>query len=241
MNREDYDLEKQVTVILKAVNKAGIHAEMTGRNDLTVDGKKFSGNAFCFRKSNAYHHGTILVKADMDKLSKYLQVSREKIVSKGIESVQSRVTNLVEYNGQLTIDQMATLLMEAFAEIYGGSSEYSDGAELIENQAIKELYEKYSSWEWRYGQTPKFDIEMTQRFAWGGIEIGMQLKNGIIEKAAVYSDALDETFIEMLPEILEGCSFQSTALAHKLRALEVQETRREMIEDIAGWLEEKGF
>ena len=88
VDRENYDLTKQVSVILNAVNSLGINAEMNGRNDLTVDKRKFSGNAFCFRKHGAYHHGTVLVNADMSKMARYLQVSKEKILSKGIQSVQ---------------------------------------------------------------------------------------------------------------------------------------------------------
>jgi lipoate-protein ligase A len=118
VNRGDYNLEKQVGVILSAVKKVGIAAEMTGRNDMTVDGKKFSGNAFCFRKFNAYHHGTILVSADIGKLTRYLQVSTEKIRSKGIESVQSRVTNLAEYNPDLTIEEISAALTPSFASAF---------------------------------------------------------------------------------------------------------------------------
>jgi len=241
VNRENYDLERQVTVILKAVNRVGIKAEMTGRNDLTVDGRKFSGNAFCFRKSNAYHHGTILVSADMEKLSRYLQVSEEKIRSKGVESVRSRVVNLSEYKADLSIDDMARAVMEAFAEVYGGKPDVIEGVEGFEQNVLHELYKKYSSWEWRYGEAPKFDIDMTARFSWGGVEIGLQLENGIVKKAHVYSDAMDEEFIGMLPEVLTGCAFRSCSLAQRLRGLKVEEGRKQFVEDIACWLEEKGF
>lgn len=94
MDRAQYDLDKQLRVVLDGVRKLNIHAEFSGRNDLTVKGRKFSGNAFYFEQKKAYHHGTILINVDIQKLSAYLQVSKEKIASKGVNSVQSRVGNL---------------------------------------------------------------------------------------------------------------------------------------------------
>jgi len=241
MNKGNYNLEKQVSVILKAVQKVDIKAEMSGRNDLTVDGKKFSGNAFCFRKSNAYHHGTILVSADMEKMTRYLQVSKEKIKSKGIESVQSRVVNLASLNTSLTIDKMADAVAEAFKEVYGGSAEFIEGVEDFDQNVLKGLYEKYSSWDWRYGQTPKFDIEMENRFPWGGIELGLKLEKGRIQSAFVYSDAMDEAFISMIPDVLKDCEFKSSAIYERIKAMNVSDDRRQFVEDIANWLLSKGF
>lgn len=241
MNRENYNLERQVKVILSAVNKVGIAAEMTGRNDLTVEGNKFSGNAFCFRKANAYHHGTILVSADIGKLACYLQVSEDKIKSKGIKSVQSRVANLTQYNSQLSIYQMAEAVIEAFKEEYGGVPFVEKNLENADKDVLQQLYEKYASWEWRYGEAPKFDIEINTRFSWGGIEIYLQLERGMIQKALVYSDAMDEEFIGMLPGMLEGLAFQSSVLADSICSMQADDIRRQMVNDITEWLKEKGF
>jgi len=241
VNKEDYNLERQVGVILSAVRKVGIHAEMTGRNDITVEGRKYSGNAFCFRKSNAFHHGTILVSADMNKLGRYLQVSPEKIKAKGVQSVQARVANLAEYNPELTIDKMADAMAEAFREIYGGNPPVTGNVDWADRAVLEELYKKYSSWDWRYGETPAFDITLEKRFPWGGIEMGLKLEKGIIKKASVYSDALDGEYVEMLPKVLEGCMFRSSEMAQRIRGLAHEGERAPMSEDIASWLEEKGF
>ena len=96
LDRNDYDLHRQLGIILSAVRKLGISAEFSGRNDILSEGAKFSGNAFCYKKTGAFHHGTILVDADMTKLSRYLSVSKDKIASKGVDSVRSRVCNLKE-------------------------------------------------------------------------------------------------------------------------------------------------
>lgn len=241
MGRSNYDFQRQVKVIRDAVGKAGIVSEVSGRNDLTVDGRKYSGNAFCFRKNSAYHHGTILVSADMDKLSRYLQVSQEKLRSKGVKSVQSRVANLTEFKPSLTIEEMKVYMMEAFQDEYGKSVEIHMDDSFMDKEALNRLYEKYSSWEWRYGESPSFDIELTERFDWGGIEIGLQLENGIIKRAIVYSDAMDEEFINMLPGMLEGCKFKSSDMAKRILDKPLEEHRETYARDISEWLLKKGF
>ncbi|RCX11243.1 lipoate-protein ligase [Anaerobacterium chartisolvens] len=241
MHKEDYDLKRQVSVILEAVKKMGICAEKTGRNDITVDGRKFSGNAFCFRKFNAYHHGTILVSADMEKMGRYLQVSAEKMNSKGVKSVQARVANLTDFNKLLTIEKMAGAMLEAFEEEYRGN-----GLEILDNNSfdqkkLDELYNKYSSWEWRYGEAPCFDMDVDTRFPWGGVELALKLERGIVSSATVYSDAMDADFIAMLPGALQGSVFSSSALADRISALEGDEEQRKMLEDMAKWIEAKEF
>lgn len=265
-SRERYDLEKQLSVILGAVNSLGIKAEMSGRNDLTADGRKFSGNAFCFRKNGAYHHGTVLVSADFGKLSKYLQVSEEKMRSKGVQSVRSRVVNLKELLPSLTIDKVAQALIESFMSVYGGTARVEDA--INDGQtgklALEELYSKYASWDWRYGEAPKFDVDMETRFPWGGVEIGFKLENGQVREASVYSDAMDEAYIAALPGIFKGCIFSSKQLAERLRLAAARDnaeaarmpdlvgTAGAMMQDMAGitrtmtldlaeWLEGKGF
>lgn len=228
-DRKAYDLKKQLKVILHAVNRLGIKAEINGRNDITASGRKFSGNAFCFRKNSAYHHGTVLVSADFSKFSRYLQVSSEKMKSKGIQSIKSRVINLSELKPGLAVDEVAGELEKSFQELYGcralteepfRNSEY-------DRAAMEELYGKYSSWNWRYGETPKFDVELEKRFPWGGVEIGLRLENGIVAEASVFSDAMDELFIAGLPEVLKGCVFSSKQIARRLR--ELAEGKRVML------------
>lgn len=261
VSREKYDLDRQVGVILDAVNNLGIKAEMSGRNDLTADCRKFSGNAFCFRKTGAYHHGTVLVNANFQKLSNYLQVSQEKMKSKGVQSVQSRVVNLKELQPSLTIDVMAEALITSFRSVYNSNAPVEDTIKdgKVGRAALEELYCKYSSWSWRYGEAPKFDVDLETRFPWGGVEIGFKLENGHIREASVYSDAMDEEYISKLPEVFKGCAFSSQQLAQRLRseagegaAVEAAErveacnvsdvnAKAAMTLDIAAWLEDKGF
>ncbi len=266
VSRELYDLEKQVGVILKAVNSLGIKAEMSGRNDLTADGRKFSGNAFCFRKASAFHHGTVLVDANFEKLSNYLQVSQEKMKSKGVQSVQSRVVNLSELQPALTVDAVADALIASFRVAYNSDAPVEDAIRdgKAGRASLEELYCKYSSWNWRYGEAPKFDVELEKRFHWGAVQLGFQLENGIVKEASAYSDAMDAEFIAGLPDILKGCTFSSQQLAQSVRDLSegnicmdtdnaacgvitdeegcaADFAKAEMVSDIAGWLEDKGL
>ena len=241
MGREHYNLPKQTGVILAAVRRLGIPAEMNGRNDLTVAGRKFSGNAFCFRKNSAYHHGTILVSCNFEKLVHYLQVPEEKIRSKGIESVRSRVVNLTEYNHSLTIDTVIETLVQEFTLAYGEAPGGIQNVQSLDQAIIQKLFEKYASWEWRYGEVPQFDLEIATRFDWGGIDIGLKLEKGIVVGAVVYSDALDAEFIGMIPEMLKGSQLNAAVLAERLSLMKAGVIREPMLEDIAQWLRSKNF
>lgn len=232
-----YNLEKQLKVILKAAQKEGINAQFSGRNDIEVNGKKFSGNAFYFTKTSAYHHGAILIDTDISKLGSYLQVSKEKIQSKGIDSVQARVVNLKSLRETITVESFKMRLKESFKEIYGGNPE-----EYILNEEIfklNELYNKYSSWEWIYGESPSFDISFKNRFTWGDIEIGLTLKKAYIEKAVIYSDALNSSLILRLGDVLEGINFDVSKICEKIRCLSTEFSEDEIINDIYSWMKSK--
>ncbi|MGM0410605.1 MAG: lipoate--protein ligase [Bacillota bacterium] len=251
MDRDLYDLDKQLEVILKAVNKLGINAEFSGRNDLTVNGKKFSGNAFYFGSDNAYHHGTLMFETDFEKLVDYLQVSEEKIKSKGVESVRSRVANLKEINPEITLNSLKEALKESFKEVYEkeeiNEENYYNPSELEE---IVELYNKYSSWDWRYGKTPDFDISFEKRFNWGEIELAFNLKNAVIEKVDVYSDAMDVGLIESLKEELENTQFKKDEILKSIEKLKevdsnfsyskaVNYSQVAVVDDLKNWLADK--
>lgn len=237
MNRKNYNLERQLEVILRAVRKQGIMAEFSGRNDLTVDGSKFSGNAFYFEENSAYHHGTILVDVNFSELAKYLQVSQAKMRSKAIESVKARVVNLKSLNPQLTIEKMADSVAEAFVEIYGGEKHI----EVItpDNLDLQEQYQRYSSWEWRYGETPKFDVDFDTRFDWGEIEVGLSLRKAVIAAAKVYSDAMNPQLIQEMAAVLTDSPLQPSSIADRLNSLKVSGQDQVVLEQFRDWLTEK--
>ena len=122
IHKADYDISRQLDVILKALELLGIQAEKSGRNDLHADGRKFSGNAFYETGDRCYHHGTLMVQVDREQLGKYLQVSASKLKSKGVASVQARVVNLTELKPGLTISQLKQALIDAMGLVYGAKA-----------------------------------------------------------------------------------------------------------------------
>ncbi|WP_298844175.1 lipoate--protein ligase [Clostridium sp.] len=237
MDKELYDLEKQLMVIIEAIKNVGIEAEFSGRNDITVNGKKFSGNAFYYTKNTVLHHGTLLINSDFSKLAAYLQVSKEKIKSKGVESVQSRVINLKEINSSITLEEVISNLKSTFIKFYGGNGKVID-INLFEEE-INSLYNKYSSWQWRYGESPSFDISFQRRFFWGEIEICLKCKAGYIVDSKVYSDAMDYEVITQISKILNGIRFQRSSIINSIRELNQDGIKNSIIEDITEWLNEK--
>lgn len=239
MNREDYDLNKQQQVIVKAVNNLSIPAVINGRNDITVEDRKFSGNAFYTDKENSYHHGTILVNVNMSDLSKYLNVSKAKLVSKGVESVKSRVVNLTEYNKTLTIDIMKEEVVKAFEDIYGLRAKKIDHT-FMASKEIEEGAGHFSSWDWNYGRKQDFDYQMESRFSWGNADIYFKVDKGLIQNFNIYSDSLDTDYIGLLNTSIKGCRFSSEEIISRIKEITTSsELQKQMAEDIMSILKEE--
>jgi lipoate-protein ligase A len=161
-----FNIKKHLQVIIEAVKLFSINAEFSGRNDIVANGRKFSGNAFYHDKDNCYHHGTLLVSSDITKLGKYLHVNKEKIKSKGIESVEARVTNLSWINPDIDIYNLSESLEKSFEFVYSNTISKTaifDG----DISKFEKVYKKHASWKWRYGETPNFQIKFYNRFIWG--------------------------------------------------------------------------
>ncbi len=237
--KADYDLTRQLGVVLNAINSFGLKAYFSGRNDLLLEGCKFSGNAFLQRTNSSLHHGTLLLDVDMPNLSKYLQVSAEKMKAKGVESVRSRVTNLKEHIPGLTLDSMKNALIESFSEEYLTPDILKPSD--LDEKIIDTYYQRYSSWEWLYGKTPKFDINLDTRFVWGGIEMGLSLDQGKVTNCHVFSDAMDQAFIENIAPALIGCTFESKALSENIIKIECADDTKDKKQELANWMSKKEF
>lgn len=217
MRDEDYDLDKQFEVILLACRSLGIHAEKSGRNDLLAEGCKFSGNAFYHSQGHAYHHGTLLVDADMDKLSRYLTPSKAKLAAKGVQSVRSRVTNLKELCPTLTCDLLKAHLKDAFSQVYGLNA---STISLSETQlaVIRESASQLADWDWCYGPKLPFTTQWEGRFDWGGIQIALQVESGRIQDVHVFSDAMDWTVASQVQDALQNRRFDLTEMQKAIAA-----------------------
>ena len=224
-----YDVSRQLDVVRRAVAEYGIEARFTGRNDLTVDGAKFSGNAYKFSDKVGLHHGTLLVNVDMEKLSRYLAPGKDKLKARGIESVRSRVRNLAEINPSVDIEGLAQAMRRAFEAEYGAAG-IIDGNDL-EGPRLSQLEAMYSSWDFRLGKALPFDARLTSRFDWGGVTLELSLKQGRVTSAKVWSDAMDDAMIDAIAPALMGTRYENSALAEAVRTLKGPQTR-----EIADWL-----
>ncbi len=235
VHKENYDLEKQMSVILKAVQKLGIQAETSGRNDILIEGRKFSGNAFHENQGHCYHHGTIMVDVNLEKLGTYLNVSKKKLESKGVKSVHSRVANLRDYNSGISVDQLKNALRETFEEVYGLKSQTIKETEFNQKE-IQKLNEKYSSWDWVYGREFAFEYEVSERFHWGEIHLQFCVDRGRVTDVAVYSDALNPDMILEIPQCLKGKKYNNHEMADAIKSLNKTKKEENIFKDVEQWI-----
>ena len=235
VRKEDYDLPRQLSVIARACQNLGIPAEIYGRNDITADGRKFSGNAFYEHQGRAYHHGTLLVDVDMAQMGRYLSPSPAKLQAKGVTSVRSRVVNLKELRPGLTIPEMAAAMEEAFSQVYGLPAEPMDASGLDREQ-LDALYRRNASWEWLYGRKLPFTFQCAGKYPWGEVTIQLAAEAGTVREAAVYTDAMDGGFAPLLERAFAGCPFRTDALCRAAASLPWDE---EVRGDLCALLEEQ--
>lgn len=215
-----YNLQKQLSVIQMAVQFAGIHAEFSGRNDLLAEGKKFSGNAFYHGQEKAYHHGTLLIDTDIDKLNRYLSPPKAKLESKGITSVRSRVVNLKDLSPSLTCQEMQKHMIQAFQDIYGShAAPLSLTAE--DMQAVLNLKKRYSSQDWLFGKPMPFTCTLENHFSFGHLSLQFFVESGIIQSIQVYTDAMDADLPQKLSSVFYNCPFQTAAMVDAVLHLDI--------------------
>ena len=227
MPQAEYDLDKQFSVIAEAVTLLGLQAERSGRNDVLIDGRKFSGNAFFKHDGKAYHHGTLLIDVDMGKLGRYLNPSKAKLQAKGVDSVRSRVVNLKELSPDITIASMKEAMAKAFAKVYDKPMTVITDKD-FDHAAIEALRHRNAGWEWNYGQKLPFSAQWETRFPWGEVQITLSAENGLITGAKVYSDAMDWQLPGQLEALLLGARFEKDDICSRLQKI---------YPDVARWLE----
>ena len=219
---EDYDVDRQLSVIQEALAGLGIRAEKSGRNDLLAEGRKFSGNAFFHSQGHAYHHGTLLVNADQDKLQRYLTPPKAKLESKGIQSVRSRVVNLCELAPGLTCDALRLHMREAFSQVYGLPVKELVLPADAEVQ-IQKTVQALGSWDWNYGQKLPFTFACEERFSWGSVRLELVVKSGIIEEVHAFSDSMDWQLADLLLAALQESRFDTDTMCRNLTQVLGQE------------------
>ncbi|WP_250228117.1 lipoate--protein ligase [Anaeropeptidivorans aminofermentans] len=225
-----YDVSRQLSVIQRAVRKFGLNAEKSGRNDICIDGRKFSGNAFYKRGDHCYHHGTILINADMQNMSKYLNVSQDKLKANSVSSVKSRVINLKELNDEVNVENITEALVEAFGEEYGLTPEKIEKSQ-VDETIIQALTDKFSSEEFIFGRNMKADYEIKNRFKWGGIDLCFKISGDKIEDVMIYSDSMEWDFKDELEEAFKNIGFSKKELIKSLEGIK-ESLNSEIYEDL---------
>lgn len=208
--KDDYDKKRNNGIITNAIGRYGINAYASGRNDILVDmddgPRKISGSAFKENRDRCFHHGTLLINADLSRLANYLNPDEKKLVSKGIKSVRARVANLTDFNASVTHEGLCSNVVNAFFDHYQSECEieHLDHEWLKTIAPLNNYYEQLKDWKWRYGETPKFNHQLAARFDWGGIDMHLDVHKGLITAATIFSDSLHPEMIELLASALQG-------------------------------------
>lgn len=205
-DKDLYDVKRQMTVIQRALLNYGLETEVSGRNDISYQGRKFSGNAFAKTKFQGLHHGTILIKTDGEKLQKYLKVKPAKLHKHGVKSVASRVINLSEV-ADITSENIIPYLIKAFEEVYDNKAIEINFDDLYTEDALK-LKDHISSDDYLFGKWRNFVTKKSNTFDWGSVDIELDIdeEKGIIKDINIASDSLEPESINLAKEILKGAS-----------------------------------
>ncbi len=229
------DLAAFCRPLLETLQGLGIHAELTGRNDISIEGKKVSGNAQYSREGRIMHHGTILYDSDLSMLNEVLRVPADKIVSKGIKSVRSRVANIREYlECPLSVQEFWSILRERMCG--GRAKKTYDWTRTDLEEVDKIRRERYGTWEWNWGNSPACTIRKERRIeGCGGIQVYLDIQNGRISDCEFYGDFFGEGPSKEFLQALEGCPLSFDGLEQALLPVDVSQcfyhlSREQLIE-----------
>lgn len=211
---ENIQFQQYIAPVIEALAEAGVQAAFNGRNDLTIGGRKISGNAQYRLGGRVVHHGSLLFDTDLEQMVAATTVDRYKIQSKSIQSVRERVTNIAEH-------LPAPMSAEAFKERVVRHILGPDGTAYAvtpeDDARIRQLgQERFASWESTYGQGPAYNIERVGRFPGGTMRFRLDVKRGIIQQAAVSGDFFATLDSETFHNALAGCRYERGAVRDAL-------------------------
>jgi lipoate-protein ligase A len=208
------------TPLIDTLATFGVTAQSSGRNDVIVDGRKISGTAQYGKAGRVMHHGTILISSDLSVMTKALQVSKDKIQSKGIASVRSRVANLNEFIKDISLKDLITAFLNQLDRTEGIHQCDFNNQDII--QAAKLQREKYDLWEWNYGSSPPYTVEKARHVDnVGRIQLYLQIKKGRLVSFHSHGDYFGSEDLSALVKRLHGCRMEDTELQKALREIDV--------------------
>lgn len=209
--------------VIQALHKMGVAAELSGRNDILVEGRKISGNAQFSTRGRMFSHGTLMFDSEIDNVVAALRVKKDKIESKGIKSIRSRVANISEFlDRKMTMDEFRKLLL---VSIFGGEDQINEYVLTDEDwEQIKIISrERYQNWDWNYGKSPKFNLQRSRRFpAAGQIDIRLEVDKGRIKNCKIYGDFFGVGDISDIEKKLTGLRYEKGELARSLENTDIR-------------------
>ena len=231
--RTRYHTARQFELILGALKRLGVGAEMMGGNSLGVNGRKISGNAFYLRGNAALHHGTILIGTDLEKMSRCLNPSnRRRVVSRAILSRPARVMNLKELLPDISSETVCQALIDTCAGAFGDACTGE-----IDPGAVHAMSDRYASWDWRFGLTPPFHMESTMDFSWGLAGVRAFVEGGIIQEVTPTLNGPHAQLQKDIESALTKCRLEKDSMGGALANTKAK-LPPEMVGDLPVWISE---
>ncbi|HIW13426.1 MAG TPA: lipoate--protein ligase [Candidatus Salinicoccus stercoripullorum] len=230
-----HNFSKFTQPIVDALNDMGIPAELSGRNDLEINGKKVSGNAMFSQKGRMFSHGTLMLDSDISEVQNALKVNPKKIESKGVKSVRGRVGNINDFlDEKIDIEDFKRKILRY---IFGGDDQIEEYVLTDEDwEKINKLSEeKYQTWDWNYGKNPKYNFNVSHKFPAGLLDIRLDVKKGRIEHAKIFGDFFGVGEIGVIEERLIGVEHDREKIAEALKDVDISHylgriTREELLD-----------
>ncbi|KEI75783.1 lipoate--protein ligase [Clostridium botulinum B2 128] len=217
------DFKTFTNPVVYSLGKLNVKAQLSGRNDILIDGRKISGNSQHIYKDRFLHHGTLLFNSELENLVKALNVDNDKILSKGIESIKSRVTNIKEHVKE-------DIFMEKFKEIFienifiwnkSSLKEYNLTSDYI-NEIEKLMKKKYMTWQWNYGESPEFNYRNSKRFQGGKFEVLLNIVEGHINECKIYGDFLGLMDVSEIEKKIIGVKYGEEYIDEFLKGIDIK-------------------
>lgn len=218
-----HNFAKFTQPVVESLKVLGVPAELKGRNDLVADGRKISGNAQFTSRGRMFSHGTLMFDSEIEHVVAALNVNAEKIKSKGIKSIRSRVANISEFlTEELTMEQFKAHLLKHIFSV--DRVEDVPRYQLTEedwNNIHKISEERYQNWDWNFGKSPTFDIQKTHKFPAGLVDVRMDVSKGVIKNCKIYGDFFGVGDVAVIEEKLVDVRYQKQALEDALAEVDV--------------------
>ena len=217
---QELAMQRFTAPVVEALKGLGLNAEASGRNDILVEGRKVSGTAQRVSHGRILHHGTLLFDSDPSAVAGALNVDPTKFQSKASKSVRSRIGNIREF---LPKDMDLPAFWEYLKQFFAGSGIVNDSLSAEELAAVEKLKtEKYDTWEWNYGRSPKYNVHNKQRYEAGGVEFQAEVAGSVIQEIAFYGDFLSVCALTPLTDALKGCPFRREDVAAVLEQADLR-------------------